>query len=125
MEPRRLGYLLLIFASMLLSENADAAEKSALRVLYLGRDDVARTGTFREFLQQHFQTVTTASRVDFKPADAVDVDAVVLDWPQSERLTGQYESPLGPLEQWTVPTVFLGSAGLQMAGPWRIIGGAG
>jgi hypothetical protein len=51
------------------------------------------------------------------------IDVVLLDWSQATSST--YISPLGDLESWDKPMVLLGSAGLMLAGPWSIIGGAG
>ncbi len=130
MIPRRLVYfafawIAVSLCTVSLCTVALALEKQGLRVLYLARNDENRTEAFEEFLNEHFESVTVVAREKFKPEMARRFDVVVLDWPQSERLTGEYESPLGSLEDWNLPTVLLGSAGLQMAGPWNVIGGAG
>jgi len=96
-----------------------------LRVLYLARNDADRNAAFRQLFERHFTAVSVRERQQFVPAEAEGFDVVVLDWSQDDRPTGQYDSPLGDLENWSTPTVFLGSAGLLMAGPWNIIGGAG
>ena len=70
-------------------------------------------------------TVTVAARKGFDPAAARAADVVLLDWSQSEDSVDKATSPFGKLEDWSKPTVFLGSAGLFMAGRWQIIGGAG
>ncbi len=103
-----------------------AAERFPLRVLYLGREGGdARSTAFVEFLSSNFYRCVSGRRSDFRP-DMLDcVDAVLLDWSQQESYSAKYESPLGPLEKWHTPTVLLGSAGLMMAGPWNVIGGAG
>ncbi len=99
--------------------------KIPLRVLYLARSDPERSKSFRELFEQHFQTAAVVRREEFVPSQASEFDVVVLDWSQSERASGQYASPLGDLENWSTPTVLLGSAGLLIAGPWNVIGGAG
>ena len=97
-----------------------------LRVLYLGRDnDDQRTTSFNDFLSDRFEGCVTAKRGDFESRLLDGVDVVIVDWSQQERESGKYKSPIGPLEEWRTPTVFLGSAGLLMAGPWSVIGGAG
>ena len=69
--------------------------------------------------------VTVAPRKGFDPAAARDTDVVLLDWSQSEDSVEKANSPFGKLEDWSKPTVLLGSAGLFMAGQWQLIGGAG
>lgn len=101
------------------------AETRNLRILFLARDDATRTESFEKFLKEHFTQVSVVAREEFQAEQAKGFDVAILDWPQSERLAGRYESPLGSLEDWDTPLVLLGSAGLQMAGPWNVIGGAG
>ena len=101
-----------------------AGEPLPLRVLYVG-NNLERADDYAALLKQHFAKVTTARRDGFDPAAARDADVVLLDWSQSEGQVDKARSPFGKLEDWSKPTVFLGSAGLFMAGQWQLIGGAG
>jgi hypothetical protein len=103
---------------------AAAAEPLPLRVLYVGNDR-DRAADYESLLKQHFAKVTVARRDGFDPAAARDADVVLLDWSQSEGGLEKGTSPFGRLEDWSRPTVLLGSAGLFMAGRWQVIGGAG
>ena len=109
------------------TQNAAAAEseKIPLNVLYLARNNESRADAFVDFLSNRFARCTTAKREAFEPDLLDGVDVVVLDWSQNERTSRDYKSPIGPLERWETPTVFLGSAGHLIAGPWYVIGGAG
>ena len=105
---------------------ADEQRKIPLRVLYLAREgEDQRTEAFTDFLSKHFTTSTTIKREEFERDLVADVDVVVVDWSYRERYVDKYPSPLGPLEEWDKPLVLLGSAGLLIAGPWQVIGGAG
>ena len=89
-------------------------------------DDRDRGADYEGFLKQHFAKVTVVRRDGFDPTAARDADVVLLDWPQSEgRPSDKTSSPLGKFEEWSKPTVLLGSAGLLLAGQWQLIGGAG
>ena len=102
------------------------AEKLPLRVLYLCRqNDDSRTTSFTDFLSERFVSCRTAKRDEFGSEMLDGIDVVLLDWSQSERVSREYESPIGPLEKWNTPTVLLGSAGLLLAKPWNVIGDAG
>ena len=103
---------------------AVAGDPQPLRVLYVGNDR-ERGADYETFLKQHFTKVTMTTRKGFDPAVARDADVVLLDWSQSEDSVDKATSPFGKLEDWSKPTVLLGSAGLFMAGQWQIIGGAG
>jgi len=103
---------------------AVAADPLPLKVLYVGNDR-DRAADYESFLKRHFAKVTVARREGFDPAAARDADVVLLDWSQSEDEVDKATSPFGKLEDWSRPTVLLGSAGLFMAGQWQIIGGAG
>ena len=107
-----------------IAASAAAGERLPLRVLYVG-DNPARSDEYASFLRSHFATVTVAKRTGFDPAAARDADVVLLDWSQSETQVTAARSPFGKCEDWSRPTVLLGSAGLLMAGQWQIIGGAG
>jgi len=105
-------------------ERAVAAEPLQLRILYVG-DDGDRAADYQAFLKRHFAKVTVAPRKGFEPSAAREADVVLLDWSQSEGPVDKMSSPFGKLENWSKPTVLLGSAGLLMAGQWQLIGGAG
>jgi hypothetical protein len=111
-------------ALVLVGSPAAAMDPLPLRVLYVGNDR-ERTTDYESFLKEHFAKVTVAPRKGFDPAAAREVDVVLLDWSQSEDSVDKATSPLGKLEDWSRPTVLLGSAGLFMAGQWQLIGGAG
>ena len=94
-----------------------------LRVLYIGH----RASEFVPFLGPHFAKVESTPRESFQPQAAKGFDVVLLDWPQSE-VARQERLGLGPLnrrEEWSKPTVLLGSAGLNLAVVWKVKGGAG
>ena len=53
---------------------------------------------------------------------------MLLDWSQGDVDLMQrktLKSPLGPRDNWSTPTVLLGSAGLLIAGPWQTNGSYG
>ena len=105
---------------------AGDTEKIPLRVLYLSRGNAdQRTDAFTGFFSEKFESCMAVPRDEFERSLLAGVDVVVLDWSQDERRSDKYLSPLGPLETWETPIVFLGSAGLLMASPWLVIGGAG
>jgi len=76
-------------------------------------------------LKKHFKQATVADRERFDPTVAKEADVVLLDWSQRDTDIRSAKSPFGKLEDWSKPTVLLGSAGLLLAGQWQIIGGAG
>ena len=94
-----------------------------LRVLYVGH----RPAEFEPVLKTHFAKAESTRREGFKPQSANDFDVVLLDWPQSDlaRLERGDVSPLGKREEWSKPTVLLGSAGLNLAIAWKVTGGSG
>jgi hypothetical protein len=97
-----------------------------LRVLYLSRTkDQVRTAAFTEFLKLNFASCRAERRDSFQREWTNDIDVVILDWSQDERLSNNDDSPLGGLEDWNHPIVLLGSAGLLISQPWRVIGDAG
>jgi hypothetical protein len=104
--------------------SAAAKDLKDLSVLYVGSE---RSNEFVPFLKHNLARAETRSRQDFKMPDAASFDVVLLDWPQ----TGKPEdfppkfSPLGKREDWTKPTVLLGSAGLNLAVVWKLKGGSG
>ncbi len=95
----------------------------SLRVLYVGH----RTPEFEPCLKAHFVKVESTPLESFQPRSAKDFDVVLLDWPQSliNRQQRVDTSPLGKREEWAMPTVLLGSAGLNLAVAWKIKGGFG
>lgn len=102
------------------------SEKLPIHILYLSRrNDESRTASFTDFLSEKFASCRTAKRDEFDTELLDGIDVVLLDWSQSERTSREHESPIGPLEKWTKPTVLLGSAGLLIAKPWNVIGNAG
>src|SRR5579862_10005982 len=109
----------------LFAENLFAGDAAPLtqHVLYIGH----RSNSFEPFLKKHFAKVESVPRENFKPAQAKDFDVVLLDWPQSGAMRGAWldGAPLGKREEWTKPTVLLGSAGLNLAVAWKLKGGSG
>src|SRR6266436_8296979 len=103
---------------------AHAAELGDLRVLYVGKE---RAADFVKFLTGKVAVVTARTRSEFQPSEARDFDVVLLDWPQGEETRDMRKlgSPLGQREQWSRPTVLLGSAGLNLAVAWKLKGGSG
>lgn len=113
-------------ATLLASTTKPPLEK--LNVLYIGDTDSSRAKHFSAFLRENVAKVEVASRRTFKPADAEDFDIVLLDWPQSDSARDERsssKSPLGKREDWSKPTVLLGSAGLNLAVAWKVRGGSG
>ncbi len=110
------------------SVRADEIKKSALAVLYVGKVPSPRATQYQALLETYFSDVKVANRDDFK-FRAVDPERVVLlDWSQGEAdimKMAEIKSPLGPRDHWMNPTVLLGSAGLLIAGPWKITGASG
>ncbi len=108
-----------------------------VRVLYVGNAETDRGRAYARFLGESFTLVKAVDRKTFDPnsAEAKAAEVVVLDWSQMDiehpavRDPGGYEahlkSPLGRRDQWSKPTVLLGSAGHLLAAPWRVFGGSG
>jgi hypothetical protein len=111
-------------AILCIASAALAGPKTSLRLLYLG-GETGRTRVVESFLKEHFGHVTVGERRKFDPAVLKDVDVVVLDWSQRDNEFPPKQSPLGPREAWTKPTVLLGSAGLHLAAIWEVKGGFG
>jgi hypothetical protein len=108
------------------SSAASAAEAVLpLRILYVGTGGSPRARDFENFLKKHFAQVRAADRAGFDPAMAQSADVVLLDWSQADPDARRGQSPLGSRANWSRPTVLLDSAGLLLAGPWQLIGGAG
>ena len=120
------GFLFCLLLPGLVTGQEETSAKIELNVTYLARDDnPERQKSFHDFLEQHFAKVTSVRRSEFDHTQPTDADVVLVDWSQREERADNYPSPLGELEDWSVPTVLLGSAGQIIAGPWRIPGGAG
>jgi hypothetical protein len=110
-----------------LGMSATAVELQELKVLHIGNNK-ERAATFENFLTKHVKAVETIQRSKFDPARAASFDVVLLDWQQNEPGAEKFpptKSPLGERENWSKPTVFLGSAGLNMAVVWKLKGGSG
>jgi len=126
----RVWGLLLGFVALLAGASASEPARTLdqLKVLYVGDRDSSRATHFQGFLKQNVGRIDVTSREGFKPSDANEFDVVLLDWPQSnssqnDRKSGR--SPLGEREDWSKPTVLLGSAGLNLAVVWKVRGGSG
>jgi hypothetical protein len=119
-----MAILMAIFAFVCVSSSTELRK---LKVLYVGDETGPRAQDFKSFLEKHVAVVDLANRKAFDPARGSTVDVVVLDWPQNSR--GEKfpptKSPLGERDDWSKPTVFLGSAGLHMAIVWKAKGGVG
>lgn len=118
---------LLGVSTLCLSSLVSGADLDQLKVLFVGDLDSPRTGEFKEFLELNVGKVGLASRQGFDPASANSFDVVLLDWPQSGTAQGAWERPcpLGERDEWSKPTVLLGSAGLNLAVSWKGRGGSG
>ena len=117
--------LLAVALAAFTQPQATAVERIPFDVLYLARDgDEVRNSAFVQLFRARFRSCIVKQREDFKAEYLEGIEVVVLDWSQGER-SGQAISPVGPLEEWSTPTVLLGSAGLLMAEAWQIIGDAG
>src|SRR5213594_1752282 len=104
--------------------SASAVELRELKVLHVGNNR-ERALAFETFLSKHVKSVETTARKDFDPSRASSFDVVLLDWQQNEPGAERFppaKSPLGDRDMWSKPTVFLGSAGLNMAVVWKLKG---
>ncbi len=121
------GTILVIVAVLGISTTTAAANEAVLplHVLYIGKARGDRATDYAAFLKKHFKKVTLSERIGFDPATTKGADVVLLDWSQDESNVREAKSPFGKLEDWSRPTVLLGSAGLLLATQWELIGGAG
>jgi hypothetical protein len=104
---------------------AQAPAPSPLRLLFVGETArAARAGEFTRFLEPRFAKVTTTTHEGFTPAMAAGADVVLLDWHQGGDVD-RTKSPLGEFEAWHKPLVLLGSAGLNTAMAWNVLGSVG
>lgn len=92
-------------------------------VLFIGDTKDERGQSYIAFLKEHFPKVIAIDHKDTAP-DVTGIEIVVLDWPQGKYPTN-HPNPLGQRENWHTPTVFVGSAGLQVAERWQLLGGWG
>jgi hypothetical protein len=122
---RRAGSLVILaffgWALML----ARGGEAYPQRLLYVGDSTSPRARDYQTFLNSNFARVEITSRRGFDPAQARDFDVVLLDWPQGSGSFPPGTAPLGKREEWSKPTVLLGSAGLLLSQTWDIKGGHG
>lgn len=117
---KRLVLIITILALVLFAKAQPTGPKS---ILFVGDTHDERGQSYIEFLKQHFPKVTAVDHKATAP-DVTGIDVVVLDWPQGKYPTN-HPTPLGQRENWHTPTVFVGSAGLQMAERWQLLGGWG
>lgn len=99
--------------------------QSPLHVVYLGDMEGERAASYGAFLRNHFTRVEVAPRNGPHDQAVQEADVVLLDWPQGIDPFPPKRSPLGNREDWSKPTVLLGSAGLNLAVVWQLIGGSG
>jgi hypothetical protein len=106
-----------------------APDKHPLRVLVLVKKGDSRGEAFAGFLRERFTSVATADLNAFERARLAEADVVLVDWQQGDGVMqwrkNEVASPLGDRAQWTVPTVLIGSAGLNVAASWGVKGGSG
>lgn len=101
-----------------------ANELAELNILYIGKE---RTSEYVRFLEENVAHVTAIDRAEFDAAYGASFDVVLLDWPQNRKAHDMRNliSPLGKREEWSRPTVLLGSAGVNLAVSWELRGGIG
>lgn len=108
-----------------------APDRHPLRILVLCKAGDARADDFARFLGERFTTVRRADLNHFDRALLGQSDVVLVDWQQGDGLMqwmnqkAPVHSPLGERADWTVPTVLIGSAGLNVAASWGVRGGFG
>jgi len=126
-----LRLLLLMALITAVARPAFAGELGSLKVLYVGEKGSERERAFSALLLTNVAAIEVANRKGFNPATAASYDVVLLDWPQEmEVITKPHWGadlvcPLGARNEWTRPTVLLGSAGLNVAVSWQTKGGNG
>ena len=123
-----IAFIALIIA-VALANNSNAQTSASkplgeLRVLYVGSE---RADDYTSFLKEFVGQIESVSRADFQAKQSFAFDVILLDWPQGEetREMRLLRSPLGAREEWSRPTVLLGSAGLNLAVAWKLQGGSG
>lgn len=93
-----------------------------LKVAFVGTPDSARSRAYASLIEQGFGSVVSLDRSSVTRVALEGIDVVVLDWNQQDRGDAH---PLGSREEWDLPTVLLGSAGLNTAIHWDVRGGSG
>ncbi|HEX6813035.1 MAG TPA: hypothetical protein VF384_15530 [Planctomycetota bacterium] len=115
--------LLALFSGLALAAQEPA--RLPERLLFVGeKAHAGRASEFTDFLQRHFASVAATTHEGFTAAAAKDADVVLLDWHTGEDWA-RARSPLGALDGWSKPVVLLGSAGLNTAIAWNVLGGFG
>ena len=122
----------LALASLLLAPSAASPSEdlAQLKVAFVGNGGTERSESFVEFLGQHVATVAFVERTESDPQALRKADVVVLDWSQQEDgvmswisdREAKRHTPLGDRAGWDVPTVLIGSAGLNLAAAWDLAG---
>ena len=129
----RLAAVLVVLACAVDARPQDE-KKQPLRLLYLGELDTPRAKDFEAFFAARFTSVRVADRWKWDRAALKEVDVVVLDWPQPDGIsrwmlkgdkTAERANPLGARADWSAPTLFVGSAGLNAAWSWDVKGAFG
>ncbi len=120
---KRIAFIL-TFVLAVTAVTVGSAAPFPYHVLFVGAEKDPRTGEYVDFLRKHFRSVRVADREAFNREGIDEVDVVILDWPQGGPRRAEF-SPLGPRAEWSKPTVLLGSAGLNLAIAWKMVGGSG
>ena len=95
---------------------APAAEKLALRILYVGHAGSEREADFVAFLRQHFRQVSTGNLASFDAKQAVDADVILFDYDGDG-----FKAPQPKLAAtYARPTVTIGVAGGLWASRQRL-----
>jgi hypothetical protein len=125
------GVMQALLALALSALSTGAPDKHPLRVLVLVKKGDSRGEAFAGFLRERFSAVATADLNAFERTRLAEADVVLVDWQQSVgvlqwfKKKAEVSSPLGDRAAWTVPTVLIGSAGLNVAASWGVKGGSG
>ncbi len=69
-----------IYLAALIVGVSEAAEKSSLRILYVGHPGSEREGDFVEFLREHFVLVETGDLAKFREGQTEGFDVTILDY---------------------------------------------
>jgi hypothetical protein len=119
--PMRILLSLLAGSALL----AQTPAKLPQRLLFVGETAHAdRAREFTDFLSRHFARVDATTHEALTPAQSAGADVVLLDWHQGGD-GDRTKSPLGERDAWSKPLVLLGSAGLNTAIAWNVLGGVG
>ncbi|HEX5053405.1 MAG TPA: hypothetical protein VFZ65_16630 [Planctomycetota bacterium] len=111
------------------------AAQDALHLAFVQADQApaaARSAAFVSFLGRRFASVKQIAAADLNASTLEGIDVVLLDWSQGDGVMkwmndakAEITCPLGERAAWHVPTVLLGSAGLNLAVAWDVRGGSG